>query len=435
MNLLMNKTLRLILISVLLSAVAAAPANQDTVGTEDQLRQEALALREEAERARMDAEQARREARKAAESARQTARLRAELEREEAVSARENTVVQIEEKWRRERALQEEEVERAREELSRAHRELREASREVAQAHRELARPHQLRFSTDFVNLGDRAVIGVVLGNETEAGVKIIGVSPDGPAERAGLQQGDVLMSINGTELASAQPPARLAIREIMAEVEDGDELEVVVNRDGEPLAYALTAERREPRGWQSMIRIPEVEVVEGVDGSSEIIVEHIEIPEIDEAALTARVAELTERLKTKKFVYSTPDGENIRHYEFHIEDFSEAGEHAMNEAEIWFGLPLAHGLELAEINEGLGSYFKTDRGVLVIKAREDNAWQLESGDVILRVDESNVDSPADLMRALREVKAGSEVDITIKRNRRDKTITVAAPENLLGLR
>ena len=145
-----------------------------------------------------------------------------------------------------------------------------------------------------------------------------------------------------------------------------------------------------------------------------------------------AEIAELSERIESREFTFVSEDGETISQFEF--EGFSEMGGLAMSDANIWFGLPQAHGLELTSINQGLGAYFKTDRGVLVIEAREGNAYELESGDVILSIGEVSVDTPSDMMRALRDVQPGSAIAINIKRDRKDKTLQVTVPENLLGM-
>ena len=407
----MKRMSMILLIPALLMFASAYALGEETTQSEQEALQrlEYQTMREEAERARQEAEVARQGALKAAELARETARMNAEIVRE---TARHGADL-------KNRELQKEEMVRTREALRKTHEELRGATREVARAHRDLARAGDERKIIRHVNLGDRAVIGVVLGSESDNGVEIIGVSPDGPAERAGLEQGDILVSIQDIVLAD-NDAARESVFEIMSDVDDQEELAVVVERDGVSSEYTVTAEIREPRGWQSMIRIAEVEAVAAVPGDRHVIIERIEIPEIDEEAIAAQVAELTQHLEQ---------------YEFDHEEFSEFGEHAMSEANAWFGLPRAHGLELTSINEGLGAYFKTDRGVLVIKAREDNAYGLESGDVILSIDSTAVNSPSDMLRALRDVEPGSEIDIGIKRNRRDKTLSVVVPENRLGFR
>jgi len=448
----MKKALKILSISALLLAASALSAATETGGeySEEMARADSRVMLEDAERARQEAESARAEAAKASVMAREISRAEMQLARQEAEIEREIARVERESSNReraevmraerkelaRERVQRQEEMAQVREELSRAHRELREASREVARAHRELNASDRHHLRTRHVNLGDRAVIGVVLGKKTDQGVEIIGVSPDGPAERAGLQQGDVLVSVGDVVIAGGDQPASISLRDIMSDVEDGEELPVVVNREGEPREFNVTAERREPRGWQSMIRIEDIEAVaDVVSDSTHMIVERIEIPEFDETALTAQVEELTERLKTMQFMYVSPDSEHPHDYEIHIEEFSDVGGHTMDEANIWFGLPNAHGLELTEIDEGLGSYFKTERGVLVIKAREGNAYKLVSGDVILDIDSTAVNSPGDMMRVLRDVEPGSEIEISIKRNRQDKTLTVEVPENRLGSR
>ena len=93
--------------------------------------------------------------------------------------------------------------------------------------------------------------------------------------------------------------------------------------------------------------------------------------------------------------------------YEIEFHDMSELGDFALHDANVWFGLPMARGLKLAEINPDLGAYFKTERGVLVLQAKADNDLQLISGDVILQVGDTEVNSPAEFMRALREFESG----------------------------
>lgn len=412
--------------------------------------EEAERVRAEAERTRQEAEQAREEAARASEQARELARRESEQARElarlEAEQAREAAHGQAErarqaaeetrryqEESERELALQREEVERAREELSRAHRELREASREVARAHRELSRTGEDVEVRWEVNLGDRAVIGVVLGGQTPKGVEIVGVSPDGPAERAGLQPGDTLVSIRGIDLVN-NDEARQNVFSIMQDVSDGEELAVTVDRDGETWDYTVTAERREPSGWQSVVRIPDEPVVVDSPDSVHTIVETLTVSDIDEAGLAAQIADLSQRLESREFTYVTKDGKTVTQ-QFEFGDFSDFGDMAMNSANAWFGLPQANGLELTSINPGLGAYFKTDRGVLVIKAREDNAYELESGDVILSIGDVPVNSPSDLVRALRDVEPESAIDIAIKRHKKDRTLKVTVPENRLGFR
>ena len=145
---------------------------------------------------------------------------------------------------------------------------------------------------------------------------------------------------------------------------------------------------------------------------------------------------------ETRQFLFVSPDGEELdfekdfvlpEDFDVEIAEFSKLAGHALKEANVWFGLPHAQGLELVKINESLGAYFKTDRGVLVVKARKDNAYRLEAGDVVLDIDSRPVNSPTDVMRTLREIEPGSAIEIGIKRNRADQTLSVVMPESRLG--
>jgi len=326
-----------------------------------------------------------------------------------------------------------------REELSRVHEQLRQASREVAHLHRELDRTHvRVRAPTAYsFNLGDRAVIGVILGEDTGAGVQVLGVSPDGPADRAGIQQGDVIVKMMDKPLnQSGSGSARAVLNDVMNGVKAGDEIVITVRRDGEEHDITVTAEKREPFSWQSIIRLPSAPPAPDAPAIAGIV-ENIEIPEIDEDELRARVEAIRERLDEKHILMGTDPaiafGSAPEDFEYRWETLSDIGDGALRQADVWFGLPATRGLKLAEMGPGLGAYFEADHGVLVLEARDDNHLQLQAGDVILAVGDKEVKRPSDLIRALREWEPGSGIELHIMRQRSDRTLEVIRPERSVG--
>ena len=428
--------LTLLLALTLPAALAAATPEEQRAAAEAEMSK----MLEGAEMARREAESVRQEAQRIAERARETARLQREEIEAQLERGREQS-----EAIAREHAQQEEEMARAREELSRAHRELREAQREVARAHRELSRPGMGTTSFApmvFPSLGDRPVIGIVMGEETPEGIELIAVSPGGPAEKAGIRAGDLMVEIGGMELANVENGAKAAVFALMESAKAGDEIEVVVDRGDEVRAYGVVAEVREPASWQSLLRLPDttrVQRIEGEDGERQFIIERSLAPAIDEEALAERLEIIKERLGENGELLHAESFELAPHwegeYEFIIEDFSDIADQAFQGANIWFGTPHADGLELATLNEALGAYFETDRGVLVVQAREDNAYGLQPGDVILEVAGKPVSSPSDVMRALRSHEPGQDIDIGIKRHGRNESLNVVMPENRFGQR
>jgi C-terminal processing protease CtpA/Prc len=355
-----------------------------------------------------------------------------------------------------ERLGQNADMEHSRAELSRAHRALREASREVALAHRDMEAEQRQISRVRMINLGDRAVIGVLLGDASEKGVELNGVSPGGPAEQAGLKQGDVLVAVRGTDLTGKDANgAREALLSTMAEVKPGEEIRIDYVRDGNDQNLMLTAEKREPSSWQSMLRLPEPPAPPAVPGTPgevkapQVIVERIRVPGsdskvvvIDEEALAAQVADIERRVENFQYMFIDEDGTRIEfdediHFDgdfsFDAERFSRIGENALREANMWFGMSHTAGLELASLNPELGSYFKAESGVLVLQVKEDNSYGLKAGDVIISVAGTPVTSPAELVRALREFEPGAQFELHIKRERRDKTLQATLPDSRLG--
>jgi len=345
--------------------------------------EEAAQQAAEAEERQAQTEAEFREAVSSAKERQQAAEATIERTRERAQRANERAQ-RMDEETQKERAEREAELAEMQEELNRARRELQETSREVARVSREVARAR----ARDHTGMGfvymttQKPVIGVILGDSSKAGIEVIGVSPDGPAERAGIEQGDILVAMGEYELsADADDEGADKLKTATSQLEAGEAVVVTYRRNDKLVDVNVVPEVREPLGWHAITRFPSAP-----DSPEDVIrIESIVVPELDTEELAERIAnikiEVAERAKLG--APSAPSAPlTIGDYEFELHELSELGNSALLEAGVWYGLPITRGLKLAEIDPGLGEYFKTDRGVLVLKAREDNELQLEAGDL-----------------------------------------------------
>jgi len=87
-----------------------------------------------------------------------------------------------------------------------------------------------------------RVTLGVVPDYASEeTGMKIGGVRPDGPAERAGLQGGDVIVGMAGKEILNIYD-----YMAILGTLGIGDAVEIAVVRNGEPMTFTAVMTKRE---------------------------------------------------------------------------------------------------------------------------------------------------------------------------------------------
>lgn len=340
------------------------------------------------------------------------------------------------------------EIEAMRKKLARTHRELRESSRELSQINRELMHIAQSNAEAQIiVTGGDKPMIGAILGRKTGAGVEVLGVSPNGPAERAGLRAGDVIVAVGGRVLAHMDDSGnvRNALNIALHELKASEPVIISVERGAETVDLKVVPEIREPLTWQSVVRLPSVPTAPTApaapaapsapvvpiapavpsDPADNVWFEQIEVQEIDRQKLTGQIARIQAEIAQlgglSAAQWASGDTED---YEAYFADMSELGDFALAETSVWFGMPLTSGLRLAQVGPDLGEYFNTDRGVLVLKANRENALQLQAGDVVLNLDGVMVNSPADFMRALREFTPGEELLIDIKRKLKSQTLS-----------
>jgi S1-C subfamily serine protease len=85
--------------------------------------------------------------------------------------------------------------------------------------------------------------------------------------------------------------------------------------------------------------------------------------------------------------------------------------------------------MELATLTPGLGSYFGTDKGVLVLRAPADGAFKLEDGDVILAIDGRSPESGSHAARILGSYVGGEKITLRVLRQRKPIELEMTIPD------
>jgi serine protease Do len=95
-----------------------------------------------------------------------------------------------------------------------------------------LAATGYIGVSTQTVN----AAMAYQLNLKVQDGAYIIATTPHGPADSAGIQSGDVIVSVNGQSVKSAED-----LGTILGNLKPGDQVPVVVNRGGQEQSFTVT--------------------------------------------------------------------------------------------------------------------------------------------------------------------------------------------------
>ena len=202
--------------------------------------------------------------------------------------------------------------------LRQAEAQMAEAARTIAEITKERL-PRIAEIEQRFA-FSSKPRLGVTIESDMKdgpvEGVSILGVSPGSAASDSGLRSGDILTSMNEETLsADSCSEANKRLLKFMKTVEEGDVLKVEYLRDGKVGSVEV-----EPRV------VPDQMFAWTSDGP-----EHFVMPGVPPAP---------ELLESFRMEFGFP----------------------------WAGSGLGD-LELVQLNEGLGSYFGTDKGLLVVSA------------------------------------------------------------------
>ncbi len=209
-------------------------------------------------------------------------------------------------------------------------------------------------------------------------GARVAGVTPGGPADRAGVQTGDLITRVNGTRLVTdaggadraASRPAERLLR-IASRLDPGDTVQLDVRRGAQTVQLTFVAEESDMDRIVERIRVPMLRGLEGMG----------------------------------------PGGEGPTRMRVFVDGGGPAD------------------LELVAVNQGLADYFGTAEGLLVVDIGADTALGLRAGDVILQIGGRRPQGPSHAMRILSTYEAGEEVRFDIMRQKRRATVNGRMPQ------
>jgi PDZ domain-containing secreted protein len=228
-------------------------------------------------------------------------------------------------------------------------------------------------------------------------GAYVTGVTPGGPAAKAGIRSGDIIAKVAGKAVtARGEESAGLRLIEMIGELDAGKAVDVELRRGKDTKKVKVTPADDDTEFFTGVTDGGNLRSFSFAQGEpfgrtmpSEMTIERM----IPGEAIAVRPS-----IGTGSFSFTT----------------TARG-------------PLA-SLEMATLNAGLGSYFGTTDGVLIINAGEKQELGLIPGDVVTAVDGRKVTSPSQLMRILRTYEQGEEFKLQIMRQKRAESVTGKMP-------
>lgn len=227
------------------------------------------------------------------------------------------------------------------------------------------------------IHMDGRAVLGITIGSgEGDGpveGVSVRGVSPSGAAADAGLRSGDIITAVNGESLtAASDKEANARLIEFMSGVEEGDVVDVEYLRNGKQASVEVRPNEMSPLAYAFRLGRGNYSLLRAPNAPG---------------------------LDFSKFI-GFSDGSGWGH------------------------------MEMVALTERLGRYFGTDKGLLVVRAPDDESLKLQDGDVIQSIDGREPTSVSHAMRILGSYQSGEQLELQIMRDQRKQTLKIEMPDN-----
>lgn len=293
-----------------------------------------------------------------------------------------------------ERRELEQKLEQVRKGMQAQQREMRELERQLGRARGQMVfvSPRTEAPLAYAIAMG-RPRLGVIVKTDRDIatdsiGAVLEGVTPDGPAAKAGLKAGDIVVTFDGKALSAKAGSAGERLIDLARELELGDTVRVAVRRGKDAKTVVIVPETLDDLSYAYSFQV-----------------------RTDSAMKAAQRA-------MERAMVVEPRLEMLR----------EGNAWTIRVGQRW------SDMELTTLDADLGAYFGVTEGLLVVRAPKDELLGIKSGDVILRIGGRVPTSPSHVTRIFRSYDPGDEIRIEIMRNKRPQEVKAIVPQPERGL-
>jgi S1-C subfamily serine protease len=294
-----------------------------------------------------------------------------------------------------EREMTEQQRRELEQKLDQLRQEMREVERQLGRVRREMVFVQPREAPMAFTIAMGRPRLGVIVKTDRDPATDSIGavleaVTPEGPAAKAGLQSGDIVVTFDGQRLVmgTGSPGERLI--DLAGDMEEGDTVRLAIRRGKEAKTVTVVPKKVDDLAYAYQFNMA------------------------DSAMDRARRA-----LERTMVVAPRVEVRGER---------PEAMVWSIRESARW------SDMELTTLDAELGGYFGTTEGLLVVRAPRDSLLGLKSGDVILRIGGRVPSSPSHAVRIIGSYDPGDEIRVDVMRNRRQMELKAIVPERERGM-
>jgi hypothetical protein len=255
-----------------------------------------------------------------------------------------------------------------------------------------------------FEHGGPHATLGINIGAierkpSDVQGVRILSVSPGGPADVAGLRAGDVIVSFAGQSLAGegGKPPARRLLSALQTTKPD-QSVALEYRRDGKLSNVQIVP--------QSLVEsLAELRLADLGDMG--------DLKHMDHMGDVGRMGDMDDMDDPREDMPGLPPLPRVRPFPPGMRD--PAG----------FGTA-----ELVELSPHLGQYFGVEKGLLVVRAPHDERLKLQDGDVIVDIDGRVPGGVTHAFQILRSYRLGETLKLHIMRQQKKIELPIEVPDS-----